>query len=65
MSSTRLETHECPFCLSDDVPEGKTFCNAACKASWSLLFEDPEDVVPDDSDVYPEDGRLPLASVSI
>lgn len=52
------EAHECAFCLAD-VPAGKRWCNAACKASWSLLFEDPEQAEPEpgieDSDTLPLD----------
>lgn len=49
---------ECAFCLQDT--DGAEFCGAPCRASWSLLFGDPVDVVPDDADVYGDDDALVL-----
>jgi hypothetical protein len=48
---------ECAFCLQETDGE---FCGPPCRASWSLLFESPEDRVPTDADVYDDDEPLTL-----
>ena len=55
-------SESCAFCLQD-IADGAEFCpGGACRASWSLLFADPVDVVPDDADVYDDEcDTLPLS----
>ena len=51
---------ECAFCVQETDGE---FCGPPCRASWSLLFESPEDRVPGDEEVYGDDDEpltLPL-----
>ena len=52
------DDRECSFCMQP-IRTGH-FCGPACHASWSLLFEDPEAVVPDDDVYADDDGALTL-----